>query len=212
MDEELLSIVKSIAKEDADFTAVTESFKGYVKDPLASIADRESAEKFIRNNPFLNSAYDSGISKGVDSFKARYTKDELPSIVAAERQRVISELNPEETKADKLEREFNEYKASVKANEDRVILKNELLTTFDKVKAGDVGFKAEDIEPFVSLGEKGVEQFVKLNDRLQEIVKTRIEEALKGKYNTGDPKQGEPVSDDFDFEAQMRGATSFRNK
>lgn len=211
MDEQLLEAIKSIASEGADLSAVETAFTGYVKDPLSGINDKESAVKFIRDNPFLNSAYDSGISKGVESYKTRFTSDELPGLISSERQKIIAELNPEETAADKVAREFAEYKEAQEAKEKTVSLKNELISTFDKIKAVDNGFKAEDLQHFVNMGEKGVEQFVKLNERIAEITKTKIEEALKGKYTTDPPQQGDQQSD-FDFNGAMKGALGFLNR
>jgi len=188
---ELLTAIKSIASEGADLTAITDGLTAYGVKPIDSVIDKETAVKFMRDNPFLNSAYDSGISKGVESYKTRFTTDELPTMISAERQKIISELNPEETKADKVAREFEEYKLKQESIAKTGLLEKELISTFDKIKAVDNGFKAEDLQHFVNMGEKGVEQFVKLNERIAEITKTKIELALKGKYNTGDPEQGD---------------------
>jgi hypothetical protein len=206
MDEEVLEAIKSIASEGADLTAVQEKLNGYVKDPLASIADKETAVKFIREHPFLNSAYDSGISKGVESYKTRFTTEELPNMISSERQKIISELNPEETKADKVAREFEEYKAQQESIAKTGLLKEELISTFDKIKAVDNGFKAEDLQHFVNMGDKGVEQFVKLNERIAEITKTKIELALKGKYNTGEPETGDKP-EAYNFNKVLEGQT-----
>lgn len=199
---ELLTAIKSIASDGADLTAITEGLKAYGVKPIDSVIDKETAIKFMRDNPHLNSAFDSGISKGVESYKTRFTAEDLPGLISAERQKVISELNPEETKADKLAREFEEYKLGVDKEKAVDKLGKELITTFDTIKAGDNGFKAEDLQHFVNMGEKGVEQFVKLNERIAEITKLKIEEALKGKFNTGDPGAGDPPST-YDFQAEM---------
>ena len=191
MDEELKALIQSVASEGADLSAIDTAFTGYVKNPLSGITDKESAVKFMREHPFLNSAYDSGISKGVESYKTRFSTEELPELISSERQKIISELNPEETKADKLAREFEEYKLGVQAKEKTGFLKEELIATFDKIKAVDNGFKAEDLQHFVNMGEKGVEQFVKLNERIAEITKLKIEEALKGKYKSDPPLAGD---------------------
>jgi hypothetical protein len=197
MDEELLNVIKTIASEGADLSAVETAFTGFVKDPLSGINDKESAVKFIRDHAFLNSAFDSGISKGVETYKTNFSTNDLPSLISSERQKIIAELNPEETKADKVAREFAEYKASQETLAATGKLEKELISTFDKIKAVDNGFKAEDLQHFVNMGEKGVEQFVKLNERIAEITKTKIELALKGKYNTGDPEKGDdPVERD----------------
>ncbi len=188
---ELLDAIKVIASEGADLSAIETGLTGLVKDPLGGINDKESATAFIRNNPFLNSAYDSGISKGVESYKTRFTSDELPDLISSERQKIISELNPEESAADKVARDFKEYKEAQEAKEKTGLLKNELISTFDKIKASDNGFKAEDLQHFVNMGEKGVEQFVKLNERIAEITKIKIEEALKGKYTGAEPQSSD---------------------
>ena len=192
MDEELKALIQSVASEGADLSAIDTAFTGYVKDPIGGINDKESAVKFIRDNPFLNSAFDSGISKGVETYKTNFSTNDLPGLISSERQKIIAELNPEETKADKVAREFEEYKAQQESIAKTGLLEKELISTFDKIKAVDNGFKAEDLQHFVNMGEKGVEQFVKLNERIAEITKTKIELALKGKYNTGDPEAGDP--------------------
>ncbi|MCP4985411.1 MAG: hypothetical protein GY928_04860 [Colwellia sp.] len=188
---ELFEAIKGIASEGADLSAIETGLNGLTKDPMSGINDKESATAFIRANPFLNSAHDSAISKGVESYKTRFTSEDLPSLISSERQKIIAELNPEETKADKVAREFAEYKASQEAIAATGKLEKELITTFDTIKAVDNGFKAEDLQHFVNMGEKGVEQFVKLNERIAEITKVKIEEALKGKYNTGEPEKGD---------------------
>ncbi|MCP4989060.1 MAG: hypothetical protein GY928_24280 [Colwellia sp.] len=189
---ELFEAIKGIASEGADLSAIETGLNGLTKDPMSGINDKESATAFIRSNPFLNSAYDSGISKGVDSYKTKFTANELPDLMSSERQKIIAELNPEETKADKVAREFAEYKASQEAIAATGKLEKELITTFDTIKASENGWKAEDMQNFVNMGEKGVEQFVKFNDRVSEIIKVKIEEALKGKYIGSEPEAGDP--------------------
>lgn len=208
--DDLLTAIEGIAKEGADLTAIKEGLSGLNVNPLDTVIDKETALKFIRDNPFLNSAYDSGISKGVDSYKTRFSQEELPSLISAERQKIISELNPEETAAEKVAREFAEYKQAQEAKEKQGALEKELISTFDKIKAVDNGFKAEDLQHFVTMGDKGVEQFVKLNERIAEITKSKVEDALKGKYTVETPKKTQDT--DYDFNAAMKGALGFLNK
>ncbi len=209
MDEVIKEAISKIAAEGADLTAIEESMKGYVKDPLASIDDKDKATEFIRSNPYLNSAYDSGISKGVEANRVKLEADNATALelkISEARQKIIAELNPEETKADKLEREFNDYKAGIEAEKKRGALEKELISTFDKIKASDLGFRAEDVAVFADMGEKGVEQFVKLNDRLSEIVKSRVDEAVKGKYVVDTPETGEDAKE-YDFNKPLRDQT-----
>ena len=191
MDNEILEVIKTITSEGTDLTAVETALKGYVKDPLGGINDKETAVKFIRENPFLNSAYDSGISKGVESYKSRFNSDELPGMLSAERQKAISEMNPEESSTDKRIRELEERLQVGEREKATGLLKSELLSTFDKLKASELGFKTEDLEAYINQGENAVPNFVKQVDRFSEILKTRVEEALKGKYNTGSPETGD---------------------
>jgi len=197
MNEEILEVIKTITSEGADLTAVETALKGYVKDPLGGINDKETAVKFIRDNPFLNSAYDSGISKGVESYKTRFNNEDLPGMLSAERQKAIREQNPEESSTDKRIRELEERLQVGEKEKATGLLKSELLSTFDKMKASELGFKTEDLEAYINQGENAVPNFVKQVDRFSEILKTRVEEALKGKYNTGSPGTGdEPTERD----------------
>lgn len=206
MDEEVLEVIKSIASDGADLTAVQEKLKSYVKDPLASIADKDSAINFIKGNSVLNSAYDSDISKRVEAYKTRFNSEDLPQLKSSIRQEVIKELKPEETEAQKVAREFEEYKQEQTNKETRNAIKSELLSTFDKLKASELGFKTEDLEPYVNQGEKAVENFVKQYDRFSQILKTRVEEALKGKFNTGDPQAGDKPQE-YNFNKVLEGQT-----
>jgi len=200
MNEEILEAIKTITSEGTDLTAVETALKGYVKDPLGGINDKETAVKFIRDNPFLNSAYDSGISKGVESYKSRFSSDELPGMLSAERQKAISEMNPEESSTDKRIRELEERLQVGEREKATGLLKSELLSTFDKLKASELGFKTEDLEAYINQGENAVPNFVKQVDRFSEILKTRVEEALKGKYNTGSPETGDAPKDRDNWE------------
>jgi hypothetical protein len=206
MDEEVLEAIKSIASEGADLTAVETVLTGYVKDPIGGITDKDQAIKFIRDNPLFNSAFDSSISKAVETNRQKILAEDLPKQVAEARQKFISELNPEETEAQKVAREFAEYKQEQTDKESRGAIKSELLSTFDKLKASELGFKTEDLEPYVMQGEKAVENFVKQYDRFSAILKTRVEEALKGKYNTGEPETGDKP-EAYNFNKVLEGQT-----
>ncbi|MCP4324542.1 MAG: hypothetical protein GY787_22320 [Alteromonadales bacterium] len=207
MDEVIKEAISKIAVEGADLTAIEESMKGYVKDPLATIDDKDKATEFIRSNPYLNSAYDSGISKGVEANRVKLEADNATALelkISEARQKIIAELNPEETPTDKRIRELEERLKEGEQKDKRRSLEAELISTFDKIKASDLGFKAEDVTLFADMGEKGIEQFVKLNDRLSEIVKARVDEAVKGKYVVDTPETGEEAKE-YNFNKPLEG-------
>jgi hypothetical protein len=207
--DELMEAIKGVAQEGADISAIELGLTGL--NPLSGVSDKDQAMQLIKDNPYLNSAYDSGISKGVESYKERFNKEKLPELISAERQKLISEFNPEETEAQKVAREFAEYKQAQETKEHKATLRTELITTFDKIKAVDNGFKAEDLQYFVDMGDKGVEQFVKMNERIGQITKSKIELALKGKYTTEQPQAGEQQSN-YDLNGRMGEALSFMNR
>lgn len=189
--ENIIEAITKIVPEGTDITSVKELIAEATRNPLDSIVDRESAEKFIRDNSALNSFYDSGISKAIESHKSKFEKEKLPEIRTNIRQELLKELRPEETEAQKLAREFEEYKQGQQQKEALSALRTELVKSFDTLKAHEVGFSVSDLDNYVGMGENAIEVFAKNVERFKAIKTAAVEEALKDKYKATPPEAGD---------------------
>ncbi len=171
---ELLEAIKSIASEGADLTAIETGLTAFGVKPIDSVLDRETALDFIKNNAHLQSALDSRISSGVDTYKKRFNDEELPALKSSLTQELLKELNPEMTEVQKLEQVVEQMKKETLEKEKKTLLRGELQKTYDTLKAGDMGFKVEDLALYAEMGDSGIENFAKMHTRFSEILKIKF--------------------------------------
>ncbi len=180
--------ISAIAREDADLTGVL----GQIKDlnPITGLT-KETAFDFIKENQILISAFDSEVSKsvntGVENFKAKGMQDVLKEREAELR----LELNPEESEASKVAREFNDFKSTVQAKEELAALKD-LLST----RAKELSFDPIDAREFSAFGENAMPMLEKFAKRENERLTDRLSSQIKEKFSMDQPKGAQtPIAD-----------------
>lgn len=176
----LIEDIKGIAREGADLSGIEGQIAGL--NPLTGLQTKEAAFELIKGTPLMISAFDSAVSKsveaGVENFKEKGMKD-----VLKERETALRlELNPKEDKADKVAREFEEYKTGVEADKAKSTLRDEL-----SAKAKELGFdpiRARDFAIFEGDAMAKMEDYASWQT---ETLNTRLSTELKDKYNLKTP-------------------------
>ena len=193
--------IKSVAREDADLTGVLGQLEGL--NPLNGLT-KETAFDFIKQNQVLLSAFDSEVSKSVNTGVENFKNKGMIEIMKEREAELRQELNPEESEASKVAREFNEFKSTVQAKEELNALKD-LLSN----KATELGYDPIDAREFsVYGGEKALMMLEKFAARENERVNTRLNNEIKEKFNMGQPKTSPILPADIDQkikEARGRG-------
>ena len=110
-------------KEDAAVKAFIAELNPLTADRVKGFLESEDAGKQL-----FNSLSDSKVTKAL----ATYKENTLPSLVAAEREKLIAELNPKETEEQKQIRLLNEKMAGVEAKAKREALKNAAILQLTK--------------------------------------------------------------------------------
>ena len=176
----LIDDIKAIAKDGADLTGIEGQLKAL--NPISGLQTKEQAWELIKENPMLMSAFDSEVSTrvnhGVENFKSGKMQDEWKKREAELR----ASLNPEESEADKANRELREEIEQMKNERNLSKLQDEL-----SMKAKEMEFDPIKARDFAVYGEKALD---KLNDFAawqNEIIESKLSTELKDKYNKKPP-------------------------
>jgi hypothetical protein len=199
--------IKSIAKDGADLSGVLGQLEGL--NPMNGLT-KETAFDFIKSNQVLLSAFDSEVSKsvnsGVENFKSKGMQDILKEKEAA----IRAEINPKETPTEKALREANERISAMENDKKLSILQDELST-----KAKELDFDPIDARDFSIFGENAIPMLEKYAARETERVNERLDKEIKNKYKTGQPKGSSKPPADIDTrisEARAAGKTDLALK
>ena len=181
--EELLKLIKANMKEGADIAAIETLAKGL--DVLAGVKTVDDAKEFIRKNDLLNKANDSNVSIAVQSHDDKFTKDKLPGLLKEEREKTIKEVNPEESKDQKIIREQKERIDALEATGKRSDLKTTLLS-----QAKELGYSG-NVDLFLGHGEKAGDFLKSEAKRFKTAVDERVSSDIKKLYGDIKPKTSE---------------------
>ncbi len=201
----LIDDIKAVAKEGADLQGIEGQISGL--NPLSALQTKEEGFELIKSNPFLMSAFDSemskGVNTGVDNFKAKG----MLEIIKAKEEAIRAEINPKETPEQKEIRELKDRLNSSDKEKALNTLQDEL-----SIKAKEIGFDPilareysvyGDIET-ASAGMESMENYI------QSRIKTELEAKLKGQYTKGQPQTSTALPADIDtriMEARAAGQT-----
>jgi len=182
--------IKSIAKDGADLTGVMGQIEGL--NPLNGLT-KETAFDFIKSNQMLISAFDSEVSKsvnsGVENFKAKGMQEILKEKEAA----IRAEINPKETPEQKEIRELKEWKNQSLNDQKMSALKDEL-----SLKAKELDFDTIKAKDFAVWGEDAISKLEEYAEWQNETLNTRLSSKIKDKYNTVQPKVTDLAPADID--------------
>ncbi len=171
--------LSAFIKDDINMDELEGALKGYIKPGELS---KDDFKGIITNNKDFESLFDSEVNirrdKGVDNFM----DNKLPDILKEKEAAIRAEVNPKESEAAKVSREFNEYKTEVKRKEDLAILKD-VLSSRSKELDGD--FDTEIARDIAGIGgdEALIQKLIAWKNRL-------LEPSLKGQYTKKSPLSG----------------------
>ena len=180
--------ISAIAREDADLSGVL----GQIKDlnPITGLT-KETAFDFIKENQVLLSAFDSEVSKSVNTGVENFKNKGMQEILKEREAELRTELNPEESEASKVAREFNEFKSAVQAKEELATLKD-LLSN----RAKELSFDPIDAREFSAFGQNAIPMLEKFASRENERINTRLSSEIKEKFSMDQPKGTKtPIAD-----------------
>ncbi len=171
--------LSAFIKDDINMDELEGALKGYVKPQELS---KDDFKGIISSNKDFASLFDSEVNirrdKGVDNFM----DNKLPDILKEKEAAIRAEVNPTESEAAKVSREFNEYKAEVKRKEDLAIRKDELSIVSKEL---DPSFDTELAREIAGIGgdEALIQKLIAWKNRL-------LEPSLKGQYSQKSPISG----------------------
>jgi hypothetical protein len=204
----LREIVESYAREDADLSELDEQLGAYVN---LSELTKDNFIKTLKKVPNAISAYDSvnrsSVETGVENFKNGKMQEEWK----AREEKLRQELNPEESEAAKVAREFNEFKANVENEKKLALLKDRLSDKAKELEFPDPML----IRDFAGLGDNAEEVAGKFIELFKTTLNESLSKEIKGKFNKEAPKSSVNTPADLDTkikEARAAGNTDLALK
>jgi len=196
----LEEIVKSYAKEDADFSGLSEQIGSYTN--LSELTAGNIIET-LKKVPHAISAYDSvnrsSVETGVNNFKSGKMLAEWKEKEAG----IRAEINPKETAEQKEIRELKEWKHESINSQKLSDLKDEL-----SVKAKELEFDPIKARDFAIHGENAIGKLEEYAGWMNETITTRLSNKIKDQYSPIKPKTSSVKIEDIDsqiMEARKSG-------
>lgn len=188
----ILEWIKLNAKEGANIAEAEELVS---KSTFDGITTKDEALDFIGKNGTFTSAVDSLISTAVNRHDEKFSADKLPVLEQSIRDKVIAELNPDETPEQKRIRELEEKLSLSERKDTENALKSKL-----RGKATELGYDTEIAAKLSSYGDNAIELLESIHGYSTGVLETEknrlINETLKGKA----PKSVETQTDDITAE------------
>lgn len=188
---ELIEIIESVAKDGTDLTEIKGQIEGL--NPLNGLKSKEDAWEMIKSNKLMLSAFDSEQGKRAESVLENFKSGKMQEAMAEREAELRLELNPEESEASKVAREFNDFKSTVQAKEDLAALKDSLSN-----RAKELAFDPIDAREFSGFGENAMMMLEKFATRENERVNNRLNTEIKEKFSMVQPKVSNILPADID--------------
>lgn len=162
--------------------------------PLSNLTDVDKALDFIGRNDYLSRANTKAITQAIEKHDKKFNDEKFPELIKAERDKLMKELNPEETPEQKKIRELSDKIAEAERKEKASVLKSELMA-----KAKELGYP-HGIDIFMGLGDTALETLEAFHVSNQAYLDKQIEDVKKGLYKGNQtPTKGKPeVPPDID--------------
>lgn len=168
--------IESVAKEGTDLTGIKGQLEG-LSNPLTGLETKEAAWELIKSNKLMLSAFDSEQNKRGETTLENFRNGKMKTEWAEKEAALRLKLNPEESKADKVTREFAEYKEGI-AKENAVSkLKTDL-----EAKAKELEFDPIKARDYSVYGDKAIEKLESDAAWFKEALESRLSSELKDKY------------------------------
>lgn len=175
--------IKAVAKDGADLSAIEAGLSG-MGNPLESVTDKDGAWSLIKETPILMQTFDKVIGERLVDNKQKLMDTEVKDLIKAREEELRRELNPKETEAQKIAREFEEYKKQQENKENLNVLRDSLAE-----KAKELEFDSQKARDYSVYGDKAVEKLEADVAWFNSQVQARVDAITKGKYTGNTPQK-----------------------
>lgn len=175
MFEDALQWVEKNVKEDADL----EEFRKMIPDAQT-----------LSKHPEIRPLIDSAISIAVNSHDKKFTEEKLPDIIKAEREKLIVELNPEETIEQKQLRETREKIEALEKRDRDNLRKAEIRKKSNELDIAKLGLTPEFFEPYSLFGDDAIPTLEAFVQQATTSFTQALEKELASRLGTTAPKAG----------------------
>lgn len=187
-------------KEDANMEELEGALSGYIK---PSELSKEDFTGLIKGSKEFASLFDSEVNTRRDTGVNNFMEKKLPEILKEKEEAIRAELNPKESEAAKVAREFKEYKQSVENKERLANLKDELSN-----KAKELEFDPIKARDYAVYGDSAINKLESDVEWFKTELESRLSSEIKSKYSKEQPKSTPVNLDDIDsriLEARSKG-------
>lgn len=175
MLEDALQWVEKNVKEEADL----EEFRKLIP----------SAEELAKH-PEVKPHFDRAVTSAVKTHDTKFTEEKLPDIIKAEREKLMAELNPEETIEQKLLRETREEMAALKKRDRDNERKAEIRKKSNELDINKVGLSPDFFETFAAFGDDALPTLEAFMSLVSTSFNEALEKELASRLGTTAPKAG----------------------
>lgn len=202
--KDLIEWIKANAKDDADINEATQLIDSYAE------VTPERAQELVKDKE-VRRVLDAEISRAVERHDERFREEKLPKLIEEERDKIRREVNPEETPEQKAVRELQEKLAAMESEKSKVDRREQLRRKAKELGVEDIGLTADDLDPFVELGDKAPDVLESFINRTKEAWTESLDKKVKERYSggkppaSGDSKTIEHMTIDEQMEYAKRG-------
>lgn len=184
-----MTIKEWIENNVKDGVNVAEGMEMIEKDAISAIKTKEQVLALMdrkSGNPAFIAAGDSVVSTAVQAHDSKFETEKLPGLIQAEREKLMKELNPDETPEQK---ELRELREKVNAQEaERINLKNQDdLLAYGKELYGDQSFDPLRVKKYSVYGDQAKEMLKQDKEANEALVSARVEAMKKELYGNNPP-------------------------
>jgi len=172
--------VKANAKDGSNFAQFDELLAEYEVPN-----DIEEARAFVYKNKKLMSVFDDEVRVKIEAHDKKFAENNLPKILKEEREKIVKELNPEETPLEKRVREQDERIKAFENEKADGIRKASL-----RAKAQEIGFDPLLAEDFSVYGDDAVAKMARVKEYIDNASMSKVEAETKKRFGNTAPVGG----------------------
>ncbi|MEA3370799.1 MAG: hypothetical protein U9Q40_05610 [Campylobacterota bacterium] len=176
-------------------------------DPLKNLETIDQALSFMDRNDLFKRALKKNETQAIEKHDKKFMETKFPELMKEEREKIVKELNPEETAQDKEIRELKQWKLDTEnANKKRILEAENLAALKDKAK--EIGYDG-DIERYSRLSGENAIEYMLADHKVNTEYKEKLKKEVYG--DNKPPSKSEEENTDYDLDSEM-GKLSFLNQ
>jgi hypothetical protein len=197
----LIDDIKAVAKEDADLSGIESQIGGYIN---SNDVTTDNFIEIAKKHPKLLSAFDSQVSKRVESGVNNFKEKDMVSLLKSREEEIRAEINPKETPEQKKVRELTDKITAMESKEKLSMLQSEL-----SLKAKELGFDTIKAKDYAIYGDRAMDRLEADAEWFKSELETRLSSEIKEKYSKTVPKSR--VLDPADIDTKIKEARASGN-